>query len=364
MSSPTNGRRALSLIVAAFLALALLFAILSQTGVLSFSNTAVSGLTGSEKIPFLTDERVVNRFDKLGLEVNARKAGSREIATHFDLESYDFSFPSGAAATAKIKADHTTTASHDVFYSPMVIATRQPILEILIANGIAQDEGGWYSFDLAKYLELLEEGTRWSQLKESSAFDVNKQVLITSTDIRKSNSAAMYLAMLSYLANGQSVVRTPAQAKAAVAQIAPAFLLQGFSESSSSAPFNNYLVRGMGSVPMVMAYEAQFIAEAINENSAITSDMVMMYPQPTVFSQHTVVAHSEAGKTFAEQLATDPELKSLAAAFGFRGANDQELMNLVNAAGQQVPASINYVVDPPAYEFLEAMINELEAAYR
>lgn len=363
MSSPSNPRRKLSLVVAALLAAALVFVLLTQSGLVSLSDTPVKGLAGSEKLPLLSDVRVLERFDKLGYVIETQKAGSREIATRYDLTTQDFSFPSGAAATQKIKQEHKNLGSHDVFYSPMVIATRQPILDILIANNIAADEGGWYSFDLAKYLELLDSGTRWSALSNSEAYHVNKQVLITSTDIRKSNSAAMYLSMLSYIANGDSVVRTNTQAATTVDRIANAFLLQGFSESSSSAPFNNYLVRGMGAVPMVISYEAQFLSESFAANSAITSDMVMMYPQPTVLSQHSVIAHSQAGKDFGELLNTDPELKSLAATYGFRGADDPKLFELAQLANIEIPATINYVVDPPAYEFLEEMITKLEAAY-
>lgn len=363
MSTPTNTRRKLSLAVAALLACALIFVLLTQTGVISITNTPVKGLAGSEKLPLLKDERVVERFNKLGYAIETQKAGSREIATRYDLSQQDFSFPSGAAATTKIKEEHDNLGSHDVFHSPMVIATRQPIVEILIANEIAKDEGGWYSFDIAKYIDLLESGTRWSALEQNSAYDVNKQVLITSTDVRKSNSAAMYLSMLSYVANDNSVVRTQNQADTTVTRIEPAFLLQGFSESSSSAPFNNYLVRGMGAVPMVISYEAQFLSESFAANSAITSDMVMMYPQPTVLSQHSVVAHSDAGKAFAELLGTDQELKDMVATYGFRGANDQKLFELCELANVSVPRELNYIVDPPAYEFLENMITKIESAY-
>ena len=324
----------------------------------------VTGLSGSEKTEFLTDQRVVDRFAELGLTIDHREAGSRQIATGFDLSQEDFSFPSGEGATAKIIEGNNTTGSVDVFFSPMVIATWQPIADILVANGLAQDQGGWYTFDLEAYMAALQQGQRWNELNDADLYNVNKQVLVTSTDVRRSNSAAMYLAMLSYVANDNTVVASSAAATAAATEIAPAFLLQGFSESSSAQPFENYLVRGMAAVPMVMIYEAQFMAEAFSGSPSITSEMVLMYPTPTVYSQHTVIAHSELGLEMAGALDNDPELNRLAAEYGFRGADNVRFDELLAESGIRAPASVSAVINPPAYEFLEQMISTIEKAYQ
>lgn len=45
------------------------------------------------------------------------------------------------------------------------------------------------------FLKLVTDGKRWSDLLNSSAYSVNKKVLINSTDVRTSNSAAMYLSL-------------------------------------------------------------------------------------------------------------------------------------------------------------------------
>jgi hypothetical protein len=42
---------------------------------------------------------------------------------------------------------------------------------------------------------------RWNELKDNAAFQAGKSVLINSTDVRKSNRAAMYLALASYIVN-------------------------------------------------------------------------------------------------------------------------------------------------------------------
>ncbi|WP_204277742.1 hypothetical protein, partial [Enterobacter hormaechei] len=76
------------------------------------------------------------------------------------------------------------------------------------ANGIASREGEfYYVVDLPALMALVDKGTRWRELKKSEAFATGKSVLVNSTDVRTSNSAAMYLALASYLANGQQIVQ-------------------------------------------------------------------------------------------------------------------------------------------------------------
>jgi hypothetical protein len=66
----------------------------------------------------------------------------------------------------------------------------------------------YYIVDLPALMAMVEKGTRWKELKASDAFATSKSVLVNSTDVRTSNSAAMYLALASYLANNQQIVQS------------------------------------------------------------------------------------------------------------------------------------------------------------
>ncbi len=46
----------------------------------------VKGLSGSDKLPYLHDPRVLARLERLGIRLSAQKAGSREIALRPDLK--------------------------------------------------------------------------------------------------------------------------------------------------------------------------------------------------------------------------------------------------------------------------------------
>lgn len=324
---------------------------------------AVTGLVGSEKIPFFADERVQKALQGHVLDVTVQKAGSREIATSYDLGQYDFAFPAGVPAAEKIQQEQGIGQSYNPFFTPMAIATWRPIAQLLQAQGIAHDQGGYYTLDMAKFLALMADETRWNELENNSAFPVSKSILLTSTDVRTSNSAAMYLALASYVANDNNIVESLNEAQPFMPLMADIFLRQGLRPSSSQEPFEDYLVKGMGHSPIVMIYEAQFIAQAALNDGSIQPDMVLMYPEPTIFTKHVLIPLSENGAKLGELLETDPELQQLAIEYGLHNSNLNQFREFTGQLNLTVPDTIVNVIEPPTYEVLEGMIQQIEQQY-
>jgi hypothetical protein len=323
-----------------------------------------TGLIGSEKAPFFEDERVQRALRRHGLEVTVQKAGSREIATSFDLSQYDFAFPAGAPAAEKIQRETSQSKSFTPFFTPMAIASWKPIADLLVEQGIAEEQGGYYTVDMNALLPLIEAQVRWKDIPNNTAFTANKSVLLTTTDVRKSNSAAMYLGLMSYVANGNNIVQTMDEAQPLLPMLADMFLRQGLRPSSSQEPFEDYLVKGMGHSPAVMIYEAQFIAQAARQDGSIQPDMVLMVPVPTIFTKHVFVPLSTAGEKLGEALTTDPELQQLAIEYGFRNDNLASFQDFTSTHGVILPNSFVDVIEPPSYEVLEGMIQTIEQAYQ
>jgi hypothetical protein len=325
--------------------------------------TTVHGYIGSEKQAFFQDPAVIATLKQGGFVVDAQTAGSREIATK-DLSKMDFAFPAGLPAGDKIRRDHAGSKVFSPFYSPMAIATWAPIVDLLTKAGVAHQTGaGYTALDMEAFAALVAKDTRWKDLPGNTAYPVNKSILITSTDVRTSNSAAMYLSILSYVANGNNVVDTDQTAAAAADKVAPLFLKQGYVENSSSGPFDDYLVQGMGKAPMVMIYESQFLASAAASNGSITPQMALMYPQPTILSKHTFVALSAAGERLGTFLTSNPDIRKLMIQYGFRTDDTAAFSVFAQQHQLSVPTSILDVIDPPAYERLEAMITRLSQLY-
>ena len=324
----------------------------------------IRGVIGSEKEDFFQDERVIEELRRNGLAVQIDKAGSRQIATSFDLSEYDFAFPAGVPAAEKIRQKQGISASYDAFFTPMAIATWHSIADILVANELAKDEGGYYTLDVARYLQFVKEGTHWSDLENNAAYDVNKSILVTSTDIRRSNSAAMYLALSSFVANGNRVVQNDADIANVLPLMESLFLEQGYTEYSSEVPFEDYLVMGMGKAPMVMIYEAQYIYQSAQPNGGITEEMVLMYPSPNIFTKHILVPLSEEGARLGELLTSDPALQRLVVEHGFRNNETTYFREFSEGLKLSMPQTQVNVVEPPAYEVLEKMIQQIELKYQ
>jgi hypothetical protein len=324
----------------------------------------VKGLIGSEKYEFFHDPRVVEALKRNGLEVQVQKAGSREIATSFNLKEYDFAFPAGVPAAEKIRLENNIKKQYSAFFTPMAIASWKMIADILIANGIVEKrDNAYYIIDVPKLLNYILQEKRWNELKDNKQYNVNKSILVTSTDIRKSNSAAMYLALASYIVNGSNIVNSDAQISPIIDSLATLFLRQGFVEHSSAVPFKDYMVMGPGKAPMVMIYEAQYLYEAANPQGGVSDDMVLLYPEPTLFTKHILVPLSEGGEKLGEALTTDPDLQNLAIEHGLRNENVASFKQFVKQHNLAVPDRLVNVIEPPSYEILEKMITLIEKRY-
>jgi hypothetical protein len=324
--------------------------------------STVRGVIGSEKQAFFTDQRVVDAFARHGLKVEVDTAGSRQIATTVDLGKYAFAFPSSSPAAQKIQRDRKVTTVYTPFQSPMAIATFEPLVALLKANGVVHKGAGDYDvLDVAKYLDVAKAGTRWDRLPGNTAYPARKNVLVTTTDPRESNSAAMYLSIVSFVANGNTVVSTPDQEAKVLPSVSKLFLDQGYTQNSTEGPFEDYLSAGMGKTPLALIYESQYVDRVTRGDGSIRPDMRMIYTAPTVYSKHTLVPLSGDGDKVGQLLATDPELGKLAATFGFR-TTDPKLFADV-AAKAHAPADLVDAVEPPSFETLERLLDAVGKQY-
>lgn len=320
----------------------------------------LTGVIGSEKREFFEDKLVQDRLDTEGFSVEFTTAGSRRIANEMDLSQYDFVFPSSAPAAQKIIAEHPDYTVEYPFFSPMAVATFKPIVEILKREGVVTERDGAPVLEMDRYIDLAQSGKRWRDL--SDEFPSPRAVQISTTDIRTSNSAAMFLSILAW----QFAEREPDKADDVqwlTEQIAPFFTGQGFAETTSAGPFSDYLSQGMGAVPMVLVYEAQYFGEMMKSNSRIDDDMVLLQLEPTVLAKHGIIGITPEGKEMAKFLANDVSMQMNAANFGFRPAGGDYLAKTLDTRGFPPPPDYVSSVDPPNYDRLEKLIDGVGLKY-
>ncbi len=95
----------------------------------------------------------------------------------------------------------------------MAVASWKSLIPVLEKSGlVSRKDGVYFIVDMAKLVDMMQKGTRWKDLPGNTAYAVGKSVLVSSTDVRKSNSGGMYLSLAAYLANGNNVVDNEADA--------------------------------------------------------------------------------------------------------------------------------------------------------
>ncbi|WP_245673264.1 three-helix bundle dimerization domain-containing protein [Nocardia lijiangensis] len=358
--SPLNNKRSLALLGGAAAVVALLVVALvarqpdpAPAAAPDAGLTTVRGVVGSEKMAFFEDPRVVAALARHGLKAEVEPAGSRQIAS-IDLANHSFAFPSSAPAAERIQRARNVATKYTPFASPMAIATFRPIADLLTAAGVVRP-GPVPTFDVARYLELVSRNTEWAHLPDNTTYPVRKNILVSTTDPRTSNSAAMYLAIAGFVANDNAVVQGAEAEQRVLPIVSRLFTGQGYAENSSAGPFQEYLAAGMGPTPLVMIYEAQFVEAAVQ--GQLKPDMVLTYPSPTVLSTHTLVPLDESGDRLGRLLSTDAELQRLAAEHGFRTGDAAQFARVSAENKVPVPAELIDVVDTPTFETSERLLD-------
>lgn len=326
----------------------------------------LEGLIALDVETYLKDPRVTKILADKNITVNATRIGSREMANRVKSGmTVDFFFPSGIVAANQIsdaaKKVNINTVSYSPFYTPMVMASWVPIAKILTANKIAKPLGPSseptkiYSLDLQQLTDLMLAKKRWKDLPDSSAYDVSRSILVSTTDVRKSNSAAMYLALSSFAINKSELVTDKTTARQVALKVSELFKRQGYQENYVNGNFDDYVSIGMGKTPLAFIYENQMVSYAISKKG-IGADMVLMYPTPTIFNKVVFVAGNDKAKILGELLANDPQLQKIGIEYGFRGSDPAAFAAEAKKAGLTVNERIVEVVDPPSYEVMAEMI--------
>jgi hypothetical protein len=321
----------------------------------------LTGLIALDVEPYFKDPRVIKVLADNHITAHVKRIGSRDMAAQaVPGQSPDFFFPSGVVAANQIgdaaKNAKLATTVYSPFYTPMVIASWTPIAQILAANGMAKEvQPNVWNVDAAKLVQTMLDKKRWKDLKAAQAYDVGKSVLVSTTDVRKSNSAAMYLGLSSYIINSNDIVTDKATAQKVALRVAELFKRQGYQENYVNGNFDDYASIGIGKTPLAFIYENQLMAYALAKKG-VAQDMVLMYPQPTIINKVVFVAASERAKALGELLSTNAELQRIAVDYGFRIGDTAAFAQAAKATGLAIEERITQVIDPPSFEIMGEMI--------
>ncbi|WP_018680888.1 hypothetical protein [Actinokineospora enzanensis] len=333
-------------------------------------NEPVEGITGS-KGAFFNDDTVKRELLRHHIKVHVTDVGSRSILAR-DFAGVDFAFPSGAPAAQQIKQKAAGAARDPVrvFTSPLVLATFREFAETLQAAGVAtpQDAGPgslYYKLDMAAFLDLVDEGKRWSTLSvqdHNGGRRIDNVIVAQTSDFCSANSASSYLTLVAYARGAQRVPTDVPAAERLGGEIKNLLDGQGRTDDALAG---TYLADAnvARTKPIVVIYEHQYLEHQIRRSATpagLDRDRVLLYPDIQLIAEPEFIPLSDRGEALGSLLAGDEVLRTRAVELGYQlntVQGDAESLNrLLDDKHIPIPPQINSTVGAPGLDELEAMI--------
>ena len=135
-------------------------------------------------------------------------------------------------------------------------------------------------------------------------------------------------------------------------------------EHSSGDIFKNFITTGVGAKPIIVGYENQLVEFSLENEKYIDylkKEIRTLYPIPTVWSSHPIIALNQNGKRLIDGF-KDERLQRIAwETHGFRSGlmgveNDPSVLKVTG-----IPKEITAVVPMPQTAVMERILQALES---
>jgi hypothetical protein len=321
--------------------------------------TTVHVFVGGEKMELLGNERFRQLLaDKHGIVVEAVKAGSVEMVRTLPIDGKDALWPSNDIAVDFFKMRGGVVKKDEIiFNSPIVIYTGWKITEALINEGLVEKrDEGYYIVKFPELLQMIGDEKEWRDI----GLPFYGSVVVRCTDPTKSNSGNMFAGLVANMLNGGRVVNDTT-IKPLLPQLVKFFERLGMMEHSSGDIFRKFIATGINN-SMVVGYENQlveFVLATPKDRDAILNAVCILYPLPTVWSSHPVIALTDKGKRLIDAL-KDDDIQELAwRMHGFRSGLMGVTQDPAVLGMPHMPSSIDSVIPLPTAEAMDQIVEAL-----
>jgi hypothetical protein len=289
---------------------------------------------GSEKAGLLADPQVQSilrtRY-QLGVRFDPMGSFDQALLPTADLKQrgIDCLWPSSVSAQLVFEAKHNLSdfpayQATNVLYSPEVVyAGPEGTAALMRKRIVVKRQGSYFILNMKRLLlQYVLKRKQWQQLGTQT---LQGPIKIGSTNPAESNSGYMlYLLELTMIASPNPYQPpSPAQATRALPVVRAVYDAQGYQAATSAPGFMDWLLQGgeLSSSHLYAGYESQILEELRNnpgQTSQIQSIVRLLYPQPTVYNTHPVLALDAAGRRFGVAM-QDADIQSTAwHKYGFR----------------------------------------------
>lgn len=324
----------------------------------------VKGYVGGEKMGLLANEAVKKILDKkYRITIDAHKKGSVEMVKDpvYRTPDTDFFWPSNFVCVEWFKTTGGTSKGADViFNSPIVLYCPARVADALIKIGVVSvQEHVHYIVDFPKLVNLAVNTTKW---KDIDLPMIPGSIKVLSTDPAQSNSGNIFFGLLANVLYGDVV--NAATIGDILPKIKAYYDRMGFQQKSSGDIFDLFISNPY-TYPLLVGYENQLIEYAIQNSDDYSIDFLKknirtLYPQPTVWSSHPLIAVTEKGWRLMEAL-KDPEIQQIAwESHGFRSS----VKGVRNDPGKHkvsgLPEVITSIIQMPSAETMDIVLNTIK----
>jgi len=312
----------------------------------------INAFVGGEKIGFINDPLIINILEeKYNIVVDAVKAGSIEMVTTLNVDGKDVLWPSNPIALEIWKNSNRPFLSDDsIFLSPIVLYSYDIVTKALIQEQIVEKRSDfYYVVNFRKMIEYIIGQKSWEDIQLPELYG---KITIFSTDPTKSNSGNMFAGLMANILNHGNVV-TMETVDNILPEMKKYFERCGYMEDSSGDIFNNFISTGVGAKPIIVGYENQLSEYIIENEKFINNKIRILYPVPTIWSTHPMIALKKNGKILIEALKDKKIMKIAWEKHGFRSSHE------ISQRRIKVP-EIEYVVQMPNAAVMNKIIDELK----
>ncbi|MEJ0024819.1 MAG: hypothetical protein WDN01_02225 [Rhizomicrobium sp.] len=286
--------------------------------------TTLRGYAGGEKMAFIENPKTVAALRHFGLALDAERAGSVDQVRDPQLlgTKPQFLWPSSSPLVELARKNAKVLRDQVIFNSPIVIYSWTPYAEALARAGLATKEHEHYYVDAKGLIDAVLARKTWRTLGHP---DLYGALRLISTDPNKSNSGFMFAGLAANLLTGD--VATVDNLAGLLPRLGELFHGMGYKPDSSGKVFDDYIAGGPGADPLVVGYENQLVEWILQdpdrwsrvEAAAGPAKPVTLYPRPTVFSAHPLLALVPDAERLIDAMMS-PALQTIAwQDHGFRG---------------------------------------------
>jgi hypothetical protein len=327
--------------------------------------TTLKGYAGGEKIAFIEDEKTVSALRHFGLAMKAERAGSVDQVRDPQLlaTAPQFLWPSSSPLVELARRHSKILRDQVIFNSPIVIYSWTPYADALVRAGLAVKVGAHYFIiDARKLIDVVLARKTWNELGQP---DLYGTIRLLSTDPNKSNSGFMFAGLAAnMLAGGVATMET---LDAILPQLVELFRGMGYKPDSSGKVFDDYIAEGPGAQPLVVGYENQLVEWILADPDrwhrvdAVSGPAkpVAMYPKPTVYSAHPMLALVPDALRLIDALIA-PALQEIAwQQHGFRGPLGAIGANTDPLIQGRMPATLTAIAPMPDIDVMLKILTAL-----